>query len=90
MSLAAPFPNPAAPHTTLRFTLADPGPVRLQVFDVAGRRLRGLVAEPLSAGRHERIWDGRDDQGRRVAPGTYFVRLEAGGVVERGRILILP
>jgi flagellar hook assembly protein FlgD len=47
----------------------------LDVFDVAGRRLRGLVAERRAAGRHDIRWDGRDDRGQALGAGTYFVRL---------------
>jgi flagellar hook assembly protein FlgD len=48
------------------------------VYDVLGRKVWGLVNEPNDAGWHTLIWDGRDDSGRRVPSGTYFLRLEGG------------
>jgi hypothetical protein len=46
---------------------------------VAGRRVRGLIDRPLLAGRHRAVWDGRDDRGRPVASGVYWLQLEVGG-----------
>jgi len=63
---------------SLRFALALPGEsaVQLDVFDVRGRRVRRLNAGTLSAGRHEVMWDGCDDQGAALGSGMYLVRLE--------------
>ena len=45
-----------------------------------GRAVRRLLAAELPAGRHEVVWDGRDDAGSVVASGTYVARLSAPGV----------
>jgi flagellar hook assembly protein FlgD len=65
--------------TTFHYDLGSPGDVRILVFDVEGRLVRHLQ-EPAyrTAGRHTARWDGRDDQGRRVATGVYFYRLQTG------------
>lgn len=82
-------PNPFNPRTTLRFALAKQGPVRLEIIDLAGRRVRVLVDEWLSVGPHVREWDGRDDSGVRVASGSYRYRLAADGQVRvRGMVLL--
>lgn len=75
-------PNPFNPLTTIRFDLPGGGPVRLSVYDVAGRLIRTLVDTVLPAGNHQAVWDGRDGAGRGVGSGSYLARLEAGGVVE--------
>ena len=74
-------PNPFRPSTTIRFDLERRGPVRLSVHDVTGRLVRRLVDTPLPAGPHSVRWDARGERGP-VAPGVYFVRLEAEGAVE--------
>jgi hypothetical protein len=74
-------PNPFNPRTTIRFDLPTAGPVRLAVYDVAGRRIRALVDSDLQPGPHQAVWDGRDSAGRAMASGSYFARLEAGGTV---------
>ena len=69
-------PNPFNPSTTLRFQLADAGEVRLAIYDAAGRRLRTLAAGPWAAGEHTARWDGRDQQGRILAAGSYLAVLD--------------
>ncbi len=59
--------------------LATAGSVRLDLFDIAGRRLRSLQsAGSFDPGRHEVHWDGRDQNGDRVSTGVYFLRLQSG------------
>jgi hypothetical protein len=79
-------PNPFNPRTTIRFDLPGDGPVRLAIFDPAGRLVRTLVDENAPAGRHEADWDGRDASGREVASGCYLARLEFGGKVATVRM----
>jgi flagellar hook assembly protein FlgD len=60
------------------------------VFDVAGRLVRVLVdGEAAEQGRHESIWNGRDDAGRRVVSGTCFYRLEAGEYSETKMMVLV-
>ena len=79
VELAEPRPNPWQNTTTIGFTLAKPEPVTLEVLDVSGRRVTTLSRGPYAAGPHVISWSGLDAQGRSVAAGCYFVRLEAGG-----------
>ncbi|MDD3643213.1 MAG: FlgD immunoglobulin-like domain containing protein, partial [Candidatus Krumholzibacteria bacterium] len=71
------WPNPFNPVTTISFTLREKGPVSLKIYDVSGRLVRTLVEETRGAGRHEIVWDGRNDGGRGVASGIYFCRMVA-------------
>ncbi|MBC8423106.1 family 16 glycosylhydrolase [bacterium] len=73
------YPNPFNPTTTISYDLPEPKTVNLTIYDVAGERIQTLLAaESAEAGRHEVVWNGRDETGRVVAAGVYFCRLEAG------------
>jgi len=72
------YPNPFNPRTTLRFAMANAGPVTLEIHDLAGRLVRRLVSGPLAAGEHAVVWNGLDDAGRAVGSGQYLARLRAG------------
>lgn len=82
-ALGAPAPNPARATTRVPFSIpaaaAGGTPVSLAVFGLDGARVRTLVDDVLPAGPHEAVWDGRDDAGRDVSPGLYFLRLSAAG-----------
>jgi choice-of-anchor B domain-containing protein len=83
------FPNPFNPATRIPFELKRAGSVSLAVFDVAGRRVRGLVERGLPAGWHQAEWDGRDDAGRPVASGVYFYRMSAGDQTRTRRMVLV-
>jgi hypothetical protein len=72
-------PNPFGGVTRVRFAVSREGPVRLTVYDVAGRRVANLVDGILGGGEHSTVWDGIDASGRRVASGVYLYRLQAAG-----------
>ncbi|HEX7880359.1 MAG TPA: T9SS type A sorting domain-containing protein [Candidatus Eisenbacteria bacterium] len=83
-------PNPVVERTVIAFDLPEPAGVRVSLFDVSGRLLRVLVDEPLTAGTHRTSWDRRDGSGRRVVPGIYFLRLDAGAHQGNERIVVVP
>ena len=68
-------PNPFNPETEVAIVTAAAGRVDLAVHDVAGRLVASLCAGDLPAGEHRFRWRGRDDAGRAVASGTYYLRL---------------
>ncbi len=74
-AVSAAWPNPFRRDVSLAFELARGAMVRLEVYDVAGRRVRARPAERLAAGRHTWTWDGRGDDGHALRAGVYFVRL---------------
>jgi hypothetical protein len=82
-------PNPFNPETEVRFALARAGRVRLEVFDAAGRRVAVLADEVREAGEHQVAWRGRDQGGRTVPSGAYYVRLEADGGRDTRKIMLL-
>jgi len=85
--LAQNHPNPFSDQTRIRFEVARAGaPVKLEIFDVAGRSVRTLVDEhahgPMTA-----LWDGTDRSGARVAAGLYYYRLTVDGVARTRKMI---
>ena len=65
--------------------LVEPAPVALDVFDLAGRRLHRVFAEERGIGPARYRWDGRNADGKLLAPGTYVwvLRVQADAFEER-------
>ena len=80
-------PNPFDTATDVVFSLAGIGPVRLSVYDAAGRALRTLSDGVLSAGEHRISWDGRDSYGRELGAGMYFLRLHTPAGAETKHVV---
>ena len=78
-SLAANFPNPFNPATTIQYALPTAADVELTVYNVVGQVVRTLVAEHQGAGRYTVEWNATDDRGHSVSAGLYLYRLQAGG-----------
>ena len=83
------YPNPFNPRTTIKFELNQSGPVDLAVFDVAGRLVKRLVSQPMPAGHHDAVWEGRDSGGRAAAAGVYFFRLKTNDTVDTKRMTLI-
>jgi plastocyanin len=82
-----PFPNPSGASVNLVLSLAARTEVRLDVFDLRGRRVATVHDGDLGEGLHALVWDGRADHGRFVGAGVYFARLRAGEDVLTHKIL---
>jgi len=83
------YPNPFNPRTSIGYSVAREGVVRLSVYNVLGQQIVSLVDGSQGAGRHVVTWDGRDAGGQAVASGLYFCRLEAGDFVQSKKMLLL-
>lgn len=89
--LEAPRPNPTRGALTLRWALPRPAPVRLELFDAGGRRVRRLLDSEQGAGLHELTWDGLLEGGATAPAGVYFARLSvAGERAVHARIVRMP
>ena len=83
-------PNPFGRSTDLVFFLAAPGELRVDLFDVQGRRIRTFERRGLAAGEHVLSWDGRDGAGHRVGAGVYVARYQAAGRTGIARLVHVP
>lgn len=68
----------------------SPGPrLRLELFDVAGRRVRVLWDGPVIPGRTPFAWDGRDENFRPLGSGVYFVRARSNSATATGKVVLV-
>jgi hypothetical protein len=87
-SAANVWPNPFAGSTRIGFSLQRAGAYTVEVFDLAGRRVRTLRGES-AAGPVGVRFDGRDDDGRYLASGSYLYRITTGANELRGRLSVV-
>lgn len=81
-------PNPFRASTSFEITLPENGPVRVDVYDVGGRRVATLFDGHRGAGRHPMVWHGRTDAGTPASVGVYFLRISAGSALGTRKITL--
>ncbi|OPX35295.1 hypothetical protein B1H10_01580 [candidate division KSB1 bacterium 4484_188] len=83
------YPNPFNGETVIKYEIQNKLMVKLEIYDVSGRKIRTLVNRLLNKGEHEVRWNGRDDTGREVAGGVYVYRLKVKGFFQSSKMLLI-
>ncbi len=85
-------PNPFNPRTEISFELSSAGAsgaVRLDIFDLGGRRVAELYDGRMPAGRHSLTWTGTTEGGESAESGVYFVRLSTAEGVRSEKLVLM-
>ena len=69
------YPNPFNPTTTISFSLPNEQKIELTIYNIKGQKVKTLMDCYTSPGEFELIWNGKDDNGKRVCSGVYFYKL---------------
>lgn len=89
-TLAANYPNPFNPETTIKYSIKERARVSLKIYDVTGRLVRTLVDEVQSPAEIQPVrWDGTNDGGTVVSSGVYFCKLVTKGFTETRKLAFL-
>jgi len=92
-SLHQNYPNPFNPVTTIQYDIPEASLVRMDVYDILGRKVRTLVNHQHQAGYHAVMWNGQNDHGVPVATGMYIYRItaesEAGNFVSVKKLIMM-
>ncbi|MFC1619374.1 Ig-like domain-containing protein [Candidatus Neomarinimicrobiota bacterium] len=72
------YPNPFSGATRIEYAIPRYSYVVISVFDAMGKKVRVLRSEPHYRGHYEVMWDGRDNNGQRVASGSYVAEIRSG------------
>jgi hypothetical protein len=83
------YPNPFNAQAQISYALPEDGPVTVEIYNVLGARVRQLVDDDRSAGVYTVLWNGKNDAGRDVPSGIYFltVRTRTESVVGKLQLL---
>ncbi len=83
------YPNPFSSSTSISFRLPETGSVSIEIFDLAGRRVRQLGSMDIYSGEGSFRWDGRTDGGLLAPSGIYHYRLiTTAGQQATGRMVL--
>ena len=88
-TLRGSYPNPFSEEATIAYVLSSRRPVRIDIYNILGQKVETLVDASQPAGRHQIAWDGTNRYGQKVGSGVYFYRLEAGGVTQTRKMVLV-
>ncbi len=87
------YPNPFSPNVheivRIKFEVEEAGNVRIRIFDFGMNLVRDVLNESLGTGEFDAVWNGFDNDGRKVANGTYFYIIETKSGKTDGKILLI-
>ncbi len=83
------YPNPFNPTTTINFSIASKGAVRLQVYDILGKLVKTIVDREFEPGNYKATWDGTDQSNIQVSSGIYLYKLNAGTFTSTRKMLLV-
>ena len=83
------YPNPFAKKTGINYALPQAAKTEIKVYDVGGRQVKTLVSEKLEPGYYKALWCGKDDIGRKVSAGVYFIRINTREFESRQKVIFV-
>ena len=83
------YPNPFNPETTISFSLKENGPVLLDIYNLKGQKVKTLVNEVMTSGKHNVVWNGTDENNRSVASGVYFYKMRNGKFSSTKKMILM-
>ena len=78
------YPNPFNPLTTINYSLAKSGQVKVELFNALGQNVKTLVNAKKQAGHHTIQVDGRD-----LTSGIYFYKISAGNFTQTRKMILM-
>lgn len=88
--LVSNFPNPFNPSTTIEFTLPEMSVVKVEIFDILGRKVSTLINnQELNAGQQRLVWNGKSDSGVQMVSGTYIYRISSDKFTVSNKMMLL-
>ncbi|MGB7055037.1 MAG: FlgD immunoglobulin-like domain containing protein, partial [bacterium] len=82
-------PNPVVLPCQINAFLQNPGELCVNIIDNSGRLIRTIIESEETAGNHTLIWDGLDQNNRRVPAGTYFIQLNIDGTPITEKVVLV-
>ena len=88
-ALSSNYPNPFNPETTIKFSLSEEQEIIINVYNIAGQKVKQLISQQLSEGQHSIIWNGTDSNSKSVSSGVYFYKLKTGNFEQTKKMILM-
>jgi len=83
------YPNPFNPTTTINYSINKNGNIKIVIFDMLGKQVKSLVNKKNIAGKHQVLWNGKNDAGKTLPSGQYYYTIEMDGITKSRKMILL-
>ena len=83
------YPNPFNPSTSIKYILPNDGIVKVNVYDMMGRKIKTLINKFQKSGHKSVQWDATNNFGNKVPSGVYLYKIEAGDFNQTKKMVLL-
>lgn len=83
------YPNPFNPTTTIVFTLAKADKVDINIYNLKGQKVKNLVSDNMTSGKHSIVWYGKDEKGNSLGSGIYLLKMQTGKTTATRKLTLL-
>ncbi len=83
------YPNPFNPTTTISWSMPDKGIAEISVYNIKGQKVKTLTNQAYANGKHQLIWNGKNEYQQSVSSGIYFIRLEHNGKNQTKKVILM-
>ena len=88
--LVSVYPNPFSVSTSINFNVGkEKQSLQIEIYNLRGQKIATLLKEELESGNHNIIWNGTDENGRRVASGVYLCKMHFMSKTQSMKIMII-
>lgn len=70
------YPNPFNPSTTIEYSVKSVSPVKIEIYNIKGQKIKTLVNTTQNNGKYRVVWNGKDDLEKDMASGVYFCKMK--------------
>ena len=83
------YPNPFNPSTKFRFYTNTKKFINISIFGLNGNHIKNIINHKVIPGEYVMTWDGRDDLGRSVPAGIYFLSYSDGHLLQTRKMVLI-
>ncbi|MFC2117904.1 ASPIC/UnbV domain-containing protein [Bacteroidota bacterium] len=83
------YPNPFIDSITIEYKVNEYSQVTLNIFDLLGKEVKTLINSYESPGTKTQVWDGTNNSGNKLQPGTYQILMQINGVITTKQLILV-
>jgi hypothetical protein len=83
------YPNPFKTDTIISYSVKDDSPVKIEIFNQKGQKVKTLINGKEKSGNHTIKWSGDDENGKAVSNGIYMYRMSSGKYSDSKKMILI-